>query len=275
MNRIIGSVLVRNEDIYLERALLNILDFCDEILVADHHSTDQTSAILARLAAQHPKIIVHRVDHPGVSNDHLAPYAGTESWIFGVDGDEIYDPVGLQRMREELLSGKYDEWWIVFGNVLHCTSLDPASGRAVGHLSPPSKSMTKLFNFRLLKAVDPEAHHRLVGENKVFFDPKSVEKRLSLHDLHPWEEAWFRCLHTCFMPRSTLDQGNAAARQNVSESFDWVKQWKDRLRRWLGIAPARNYKHEKYRRGDAVTLDVAQFFPPIPTPAPSPANPLS
>ena len=205
MTRIIGSVLVRNEDIFVERALLNIVDFCDEILVQDHQSTDRTPQILESLAARFPKIKVEKISDPKESSRAIAHFAGTPAWIFGVDGDEIYDPEGLRRLRTELLAGQYDDWWVIFGNVLHCSAVDVAAKRATGYLTPPSKSMTKLYQYRLLKSVDPDALLRLAGRHDVFHDPAMIQRRLNLHEQHPWEEAWFRCLHTCFMPRSSLD----------------------------------------------------------------------
>ncbi len=43
-------------------------------------------------------------------------------------------------MRNELLDGKYDESWIIFGNVLNCTAIDAAAGTATGYLAPPCRS---------------------------------------------------------------------------------------------------------------------------------------
>ena len=42
VSEIIGIALVRNEDIFVERALRNTIDFCDRLIVADHQSTDGT-----------------------------------------------------------------------------------------------------------------------------------------------------------------------------------------------------------------------------------------
>lgn len=39
---IIGIVLVKNEDLFIDGVLTNILDFCDEIIVADNLSKDGT-----------------------------------------------------------------------------------------------------------------------------------------------------------------------------------------------------------------------------------------
>jgi hypothetical protein len=48
--KIIGSVLVRNEDLYVEQAIRNVVDFCDRIHVVDHVSDDGTSEIVRALA---------------------------------------------------------------------------------------------------------------------------------------------------------------------------------------------------------------------------------
>jgi hypothetical protein len=47
---LVGSVLVRNEDVFLERAIRNAAGFCDRIHVLDHMSNDGTPAILRSLA---------------------------------------------------------------------------------------------------------------------------------------------------------------------------------------------------------------------------------
>ena len=106
--QIVAVVLIRNEDLFIERVILNVLDFCDRIHVADHESTDGTSAIVRRLAAEHPKVEYRVVGHPSESHDMIAGYAGTPTWVMGVDGDEIYDPECLARLRPELLAGRYD-----------------------------------------------------------------------------------------------------------------------------------------------------------------------
>jgi hypothetical protein len=43
---IVGSVLVRNEDVFLERAIRNVAAFCDRIFAVDHRSKDRTWEIL-------------------------------------------------------------------------------------------------------------------------------------------------------------------------------------------------------------------------------------
>src|SRR6187402_1406371 len=92
---IIGIVLVRNEDIFVERAVRNVIDFCDLIVIADHYSTDSTFDIVAQLAAEFPeKIQLVRIADAWESHFLINGYANSPAWIFAVDGDEIYDPRG-------------------------------------------------------------------------------------------------------------------------------------------------------------------------------------
>src|SRR5262245_50839099 len=103
----VGISLVRNEDRFVEQALLNIAWFCDRIFVADHMSVDRTPAILERLEREVDHLQVRRVKHSAESHELIADLAGTDTWILSVDGDELYDPVGLARLRQELECGAH------------------------------------------------------------------------------------------------------------------------------------------------------------------------
>jgi hypothetical protein len=260
--RIVGIVLVRNEDLRLEQVLRNVVGFCDLIHVADHESTDDTGAILARLASEFPKISVQRIRDPRESNTMLMPYVSTPTWIFGIDGDEIYDPAGLAAMRAELFAGRFDPWWVVFGNVLNCVEIDLERRAATGYLAPPCRSMTKLYNFRMLRELDPTAPQRLHSHEgrDVFHEPYHALLRNDLYKETAWADARLRCLHACFLPRSSREAAGAA-RENVSESLQPLRRLKRLARAVLGRKSASDYKRDKYMRGPLVTVDAAPFFP--------------
>ncbi|MEI8312361.1 MAG: glycosyltransferase family A protein, partial [Verrucomicrobiota bacterium] len=143
--KIVGIVLVRNEDLFVSQAVRNIASFCDALILCDHGSTDGTAEILDNLARSLPHASVHRLGHPSESHNLLKAFAGTRTWVFGVDGDELYDPRRLQDFRARLLAGEFDRIWRMKGNVLHCTSLCPDHSTATGHPAPPSRSITKLY----------------------------------------------------------------------------------------------------------------------------------
>jgi glycosyltransferase involved in cell wall biosynthesis len=130
-------MIVHNEDRYLRRAALNIADFCDRVLIAEHRSDDGTQEICEELARKNPKFEVSRIRDPREASEMLQPFASTPSWVFGVDGDEIYDPAGLAWMRSRLSAGNFARWWVVFGNVCNCVDLDETARIARGYLAPP------------------------------------------------------------------------------------------------------------------------------------------
>ena len=262
--KIIGITLVRNEDVFVERAVRNALDFCDRLIIADHYSTDHTYEIVSKLAAEFPdKIELRRITDTRESHFLISGFAGSRTWIFAVDGDEIYDPAGLARLREEVLAGKYDDWWIVFGNVLNCTAVDASAGTAAGYLAPPCRSMTKLFNFGLIESWDGAVTHVMANGTIKFKPGHDASRRLNLHEQLLWDESHYRCLHTCFVPRSSLDQGSGLARPNVSENrrSGLTTLFRKVVNRLLGRPNVSEWKMEKYARGPLVTIDAQAFFP--------------
>ena len=118
--KIIGIVLVMNEDRFIEAVLRNIVDFCDEIIVLDDYKTrDNTGKIVKGLIKDEPKIVYKKIMRLVSSHEVIEKYAGTDTWIFAVDGDEIYDHDGLMRFRKRIEAGEFDKWWCIFGNVLN------------------------------------------------------------------------------------------------------------------------------------------------------------
>jgi hypothetical protein len=123
--------------------------------------------------------------------------------------------------------------------------------------------MTKLFNFHLIESWDGAVTHVLANGTIKFKPGYDASRRLDLHERLSWEESHYRCLHTCFVPRSSLDRGVSLARPNVSENrrSGLTTLARKALNRLLGKPAVSGWKLEKYARGPLVTLDVRQFFP--------------
>jgi len=254
---------VRNEDLFVRAAIENILDFCDRIFLADNGSTDGTTGILKCLAAAHPrKVSYHRIDHPRLSHDLLREYIGRDAWIFGVDGDEIYDTARLAEFRPRLLAGEFSDVWMVLGNVLHVTSLERAASRVSGHLSPPSRSITKLYNFSAITAWDGDTVERLHGGDITFRPGFEHGSKCNLEKRFAWDTTPLRCLHLCFLPRSSQDETNPAVRENIMELYRGGLQGALRrlLNRLLGKRTASRWKQERYCRGPEVVVTTSPFF---------------
>lgn len=261
--RVVGIILVKNEDLFVDRAVRNVLGFCDELIAVDNDSQDSTSEILMRMAAESGcKFAYHRADHPGLSHDLIAPLAGTDTWIFGVDGDEIYDPAGLMRFRSRLESGEFDRDWVIFGNVLNARRIDLSAGTVEGHLAPPCRSMTKVYNFKAIDAWTGPCHERLHGGKPRFRPGFHQGLRRNLHEVVSWDDADLRCLHLCFLKRSSTEPDSAAPRGNIMDRYakSWRQRAGDQWRRLRGLAPT-DWKEQRYGRGAIVAKPVHPFFP--------------
>jgi len=246
--KIVGVALVRNEEIYIGRVLRAALHLCDDILVLDNGSVDGTRDEVRRVIAEHPGRVV-AVELHNLVDSHLflQQYVGTDTWVFGVDGDEIYDPAGLSELREVLLGGAYADKWMVRAKFLHVSRLQ--GGRAYGYMSPPSHDPSKLYNFSLLEAWPaddvrplflPRAGMRFKAGGESYY-----ENWETCYCLATWGESIFRCLHMKFLQRSRIDaHRNPEPRPNPIDAT----YMPDRIRPW-----------DNYQRGPEVSVSVAEF----------------
>ena len=249
---IVGLSLVRNEERFVERVLRNALALCDRILVADHRSRDRTPEILAALAAEDPRVELHAVAHPADAHDLVAPLAGRDLWVFGVDGDEVYDPEGLAGVRRAVLAGELDGWFSISAGAVHCVEVDLEAGWARGYPAPPARGLTKLYNFAALEAWDGPVPERLHGGSARFKPGFDGGRRNEELFEQGWERSSLRCLHMCFVRRSSLDPEDGP-RPNPLDVDE--RRLVDRVRR---RTPR---KVLGYAKGELVTVPTAPFFP--------------
>ena len=271
MTQVIGSVLVRNEDRFVEQSIRNVAEFCDRIHAVDHVSHDRTWEILRSLAEEFDQLDVHRARNSALAHGLLEPYAGTETWVIGVDGDELYDPVGLALFRRDLLAGAHADVFRLKAHVLNCDELADDSRTASGWLAPPSRPITKLFNFGAVESWKgiPEP---LQGGEAVFRRGYHWEARRDLSTTTTWDTDPLRCLHLCFVRRSSLDPEDVGGgRRSLAESGEFDLGPLGKLKRFVGrTQPAphilelarqgKNWKQEWYARGERVTIDAASFL---------------
>jgi glycosyltransferase involved in cell wall biosynthesis len=271
LTRIVGSVLVRNEDLFVEQSIRNVLEFCDRIHAVDHMSSDRTWEILRALAAEFDHLEIHRARNSVLAHRLLEQYAGTPTWVIGVDGDELYDSAALSAFRRDLLDGAHEDVFRLKAHVLNCDELDQGNGVASGWLAPPSRPITKLFNFGAVESwrgtADP-----LQGGEPLFRPGYHWECRRDLADTTAWETDPARCLHLCFLRRSSLDPDEVGGgRRALAESGEFDLGLVGRLKRSLRpTVPApqivelarqgKNWKQEWYARGDRVTVDAGPFL---------------
>jgi hypothetical protein len=270
--RIVGSVLVRNEDVFVEQAIRNVVAFCDRIHVVDHVSDDDTWEIVRSLGREFDHIEVRRSGRSPDSHRPLERLAGSSVWALGVDGDELFDPAGLAQLRPQLLAGEHSDVFRLKAHVLNCDQIDSERKRASGYMAPPSRPVTKLFN---LAAVDSWAgsSQRLHDGIPRFRPGYDWDSMRYLSESLGWEDDPLRCLHMCFLPRSSRDQDSGQTRRNITESGTRDRTWVGALKR--RVRPPQisaqtaelhragsDWKRGWYARGDRVTVDATPFLGP-------------
>lgn len=263
--RIIGISLLRNEEYYALWSLNNVLGFCDEIIILDNRSTDRTSRKVEAFAERHRGVTLHTIPDPHVSHDYIKHYAGEDVWVFGVDGDEIYDPVGLARLRPRILAGEFQEYWTLAGYMLHALKLDLDSERAEGYISPHSPRGNKLHNFSALVSWERSGRQRLHGTSEVFRSGYRRKDNLDLFAQAPWESCDFRALHLCFFPRSSHDTVHPALRKNPSTlRVRGVRKIQRRVKDFIAapFSKTAGYKRRRYARGPVVSREISAFGRP-------------
>jgi hypothetical protein len=215
-----------------------------------------------RLAAVNPKVEYRVVDHPSESHDMIAGYAGTPTWVMGVDGDEVYDPERLGRLRHDLLAGGYDGIFRLLGNVLNVRRLDLGQQLAKGYLAPPCRSMVKLYNFNAIEAWPPPCPERLHGGVITYRPGYGEHSGRALHHELDWDRTPLRCLHLCFIHRSSLDL-RRGEKVRIRKGVGERKLWSFNLRSWVlslfGREDIPYYKRDYYMRGPLVEKDIRAF----------------
>ena len=257
----VGVCLIKNEQNFVAWSLLNAIDFCDEILILDNLSEDKTLDIVQRIADQNQnKIKVIQVQNCNDTHKYLEKYAGTPTWIFKIDGDEVSDPTGLRELRKEIESGVYDEYWMLKSSMLHVLGMDFEKAEAFGYYI--ARQSTVMCNFNAIHCWRENKRERLRGNNAIFRPGYSNNRNYMFAD---WNKSNFRTLHLCFFPRSPLDDINKLGhdldgRENPREK-SVIKQSKRRLfQKYYNNRPS--FKRNSYSGGEVKVVDIKNFRKP-------------
>jgi hypothetical protein len=210
-------------------------------------------------------VSLHRVRRAGEANLYLRPYVGEPVWVLGVDGDDLYEPDRLAGLRAAILRGDFDAFESVKGNALHCVALDPASGTASGYPAPPARTITKLRNFAALESWTGRTVEHLYGGERRLKAEFAGSPVCVLGEQYSWQDSPFRCLHVCFLPRSSRQPATQTTRRSAIEAIGLGRRERARaaILTALGRPPESGWKLDKYRQGELVTVDdVGGFFPP-------------
>jgi len=96
--RISGVIIALNEAHQLHYALSTLLPWCDEVIVVDQHSEDETARIAEEMGA-----LVYQHERTGGIADPARRFAvgkATGDWVFILDADEMIPPSLAAHLRE-------------------------------------------------------------------------------------------------------------------------------------------------------------------------------
>ena len=231
----------------------------------DNESEDRTPALLKVIASRFKHVRIVKVDDAYDTHKYLEGYAGKNLWVFGVDGDEIYDPVGLARLRPRIVAGEFNAYWRIYGHSLHVVGIDWGAARAIGYGQPESRSITKLYNFNAITSWCEGRHQRLHGKSMTFREGYTLQTAVCVWKDVTWTQSDLRCLHVCFVPRSPLDK-IVEGRPNPSEVMKSQALLR-RVAQLLGLpridsGRKKNYKQRFYAEGPLIEVDIASFRRP-------------
>lgn len=251
-SEIIGICLIKNEDLYIKNVINNIYDFCDRIIILDNKSKDKTSKIISNLKNNDKlnKIRIHNVEKPWGTNKYIEKYVGRKAWIFGVDGDELYDKNRLKLFKKELENGKYNNYWCISGSSLNVYDLNLDKKLAKGFLGPPSRLTGKLYNFKYAIGPLPPSE-RLHGH--IRYNHKLIEKKR----FSDFDNDNLRLLHLCFIKRSSTNK-KISSEQIINNIKYHISLNPEGTR--AGIDRCTNYKISQYAIGDSVDKNIEAFF---------------
>ena len=222
---IVGIVLVRNEDVFLEQAIRNVAGFCDRIHAVDHVSTDGTWEVLCSSSS--------------ASYDHLDVRRARARGRLARAGRALrgHGDVGVRCRRRRAvrpgaargLSRRAARRARTATSSrsprtsLNCVALDrearyrhrlPLAALAVDH---------EALQLRRDRVVGGDGAERLHGGTIVFRDGYDESAVDNIGERLSWDETPLRCLHACFLRRSSGDpeaHGASRGRPILEETGD-------------------------------------------------------
>jgi len=101
--KITATILTKNEKKNIE-GCLKALEWCDEIMVIDDFSEDQTVQIARKLGAQ---VFQHSLNNDFSQQRNYGLAKAKGEWVLFVDADERVTPALAQEIKQEVRKGEY------------------------------------------------------------------------------------------------------------------------------------------------------------------------
>ena len=134
MIKISVVIITFNEEKNLERCLLSVTDFADEIVVVDSNSTDKTLEIAGKFNA---RVIQNRFAGYGQQKNFATNHA-VNNWVLSLDADEVVTP----ELKKSILSLTNEPEF----NVYELPRLTNYCGKWIRHCGWYPDKQTRLYD---------------------------------------------------------------------------------------------------------------------------------
>lgn len=134
MYKISAVVITKNEESVIERALDSVL-WCDEIVVIDDFSSDNTVNIAKKHGA---KVYSHILNNDFASQRNYGISKTNNNWVLFIDADEVISKELKNNIQEVLLQPKYLGYGFVRVNIF--------LGKEMLFAEPNNKNLVRLVN---------------------------------------------------------------------------------------------------------------------------------
>lgn len=161
--KISATIITKNEATNIE-ATLKALDFVDEIIIVDSHSTDATISIAEKYQA---KVFQRDFKNYGNQKNNAADLA-SGPWILNVDADEVVSPELKESIRKIINQNPDD--------IFELDRLNYYCGKPIKFGGWYPDYNIRLYKKDLARWTEPHVHERLEKNDKL--PPKRIEGKL-------------------------------------------------------------------------------------------------
>lgn len=159
-----GLVITFNEEKNIGKCIDALFEVCNEVIVVDSLSTDNTVAIAEKLGA---KVVSQAYLGDGPQRTHGLPFCKND-WVLNLDADEFLDEdAKVFILEKKYTEGGYDAFSFRVKNFLGDELIDFSGWY------PDSK--VRFFNKKTAKPSNSKVHQQIVTTN---------EKKVNVHILH-------------------------------------------------------------------------------------------
>ena len=176
--KVVGMYRIKNEERWIKQSIESIYDFCDEIVILDDNSTDNTK----KICTQFDKVVdLHTKDESPLDESHERNFLlgmalkRKPDVLLSIDGDEIFLPHSGEIIREEL-------------DILHPDA--------------------QVFKFQLLTLWDKQNQVRFDGAFSSFWQKRMFRLKDQPSDLRINETSYYGNLHCGSIPTNTAGSEN-------------------------------------------------------------------